>query len=53
MVYMQVMNIMIFIEIHMKKSSQFSFKHNELGVSCLVYTEDTITKTNDGGIDSM
>ena len=36
-----------------EKSSQFSFKHNELGVCCLVYTEDTITKTNDGGIDSM
>ena len=35
------------------KPSQFAFKRNEDGVRCLVYSEDTITKTNDGGIDSL
>ena len=33
--------------------SQFSFKRNMLGQRCLVYTEDTITKTNDGGLAHM
>ena len=35
------------------KPSQLTFKRNEDGVRCLVYSEDTITKTNDGGIDSL
>ena len=33
--------------------SQFSFQHDSKGVRCLVYTEDTVTKTNDGGLNSM
>ena len=33
--------------------SQLSFKRNEDGLRCLVYTEDCITKTNDGGLKSM
>ena len=32
------------------KASQLSFEHNTDGVRCLVYREDTCTKTNDGGI---
>ena len=35
------------------KASQFEFKCNDSGVHCLVYSEDTVTKTNDGGIDSL
>ena len=35
------------------KPSQLTFKRNKDGVRCLVYSEDTITKTNDGGIDSL
>ena len=35
------------------KLSQFSFKRNDTGARCVVYEEDTITKTNDGGINSM
>ena len=35
------------------KPSQFSFKRNDSGVRCLVYQEDTITKTNGGGLDSL
>ena len=35
------------------KPSQFSFQRNCKGVHCLVYTEDTVTKTNDGGLASM
>ena len=35
------------------KASQFSFQRNESGVRCLVYTEDTVTKTNDGGLSHM
>ena len=35
------------------KPSQFTFKRNEDGVRCLVYSEDTITKTKDRGIDSL
>ena len=33
--------------------SQFSFQHDSKGVRCLVYTEDTVTKMNDGGLNSM
>ena len=35
------------------KMSQFTFQRNSLGQRCVVYTEDTITKTNDGGLDSI
>ena len=35
------------------KPSQLSFKRNSEGECCLVYTEDTTTKTNDGGLKSM
>ena len=34
-------------------ASQITFKHNAEGVRCLVYTEDTVTKTHDGGLNSM
>ena len=34
-------------------ASQISFKRNDAGVRCAVYTEDCTTKTNDGGINSM
>ena len=34
-------------------SSQFSFECNEFGLKCLVYREDTITKTNRGGLKDM
>ena len=34
-------------------SSQFSFEMNSEGVNCLVYREDTITKTNQGGLKDM
>ena len=37
----------------LKSPSQFSFKRNEKGVRCLVYQEDTTSKTNDGGINHM
>ena len=33
--------------------SQLQFKRNEKGVRCLVYTEDCVTKTNDGSLSSM
>ena len=33
--------------------SQLQFKRNEKGVRCLVYTEDSTTKTNDGSLKSM
>ena len=33
--------------------SQLSFECNGLGVRCLVYKEDTVTKTNRGGIRDM
>ena len=33
--------------------SQLQFKRNGKGVRCLVYTEDSMTKTNDGGLASM
>ena len=33
--------------------SQFTFQRNDKGVRCVVYTEDTVTKTHDGGLNSM
>ena len=33
--------------------SQFSFEENSLGIRCLVYREDNITKTNRGGLHDM
>ena len=36
-----------------EKSSQFSFQKNSKGQRCVVYTEDTTTKTNDGGLASL
>ena len=35
------------------RRSQFIFRRNFLGVRCLVYEEDTVTKTNDGGLANM
>ena len=35
------------------KKSQFSFKRNDKGDRCVVYEEDSITKTNDGGLASI
>ena len=35
------------------RRSQFIFKRNFVGVRCLVYEEDTVTKTNDGGLVNM
>ena len=35
------------------KSSQLSFQRDSNGVRCLVYHEDTSTKTNDGGLKQM
>ena len=35
------------------KNSQFSFQRNSKGQRCVVYTEDTVTKTNDGGLASL
>ena len=35
------------------KLSQFSFQRNQKGQRCVVYTEDTVTKTNDGGLASL
>ena len=35
------------------KDSQITFKKNESGVRCAVYTEDAVTKTHDGGLKSM
>ena len=32
---------------------QFAFQRNDDGKQCLVYTEDTVMKTNDGGMSSM
>ena len=34
-------------------TSQFSFLPNEMGLKCLVYTEDSVTKTNKGGLKDM
>ena len=36
-----------------KKKSQFSFEKNSKGQTCVVYQEDTITNTNNGGLNSM
>ena len=33
--------------------SQLSFRRNKTGIRCLVYQEDTVTKTNDGGLNHM
>ena len=35
------------------KKSQFSFQRNDAGKRCVVYNEDMVTKTNDGGLASM
>ena len=35
------------------KPSQLQFKINSKGEKCLVYTEDTVTKANDGGLANM
>ena len=35
------------------KPSQLSFQTNEFGDKCIVYTEDTVTKTHDGGLADM
>ena len=35
------------------KPSQFSFERNQIGKRCVVYHEDTVTKTNDGGLKHM
>ena len=34
-------------------SSQLSFELNEFGIRCLVYREDSVTKTNKGGLRDM
>ena len=36
-----------------KKLSQIQFKHSSKGQRCVVYSEDSITKTNDGGLSSL
>ena len=33
--------------------SQLNFEQNSLGITCLVYREDTVTKTNRGGLRDM
>ena len=38
---------------HLGRNSQLSFEHNKKGVRCLVFHEDTVTKTNDGGLADM
>ena len=35
------------------KDSQLQFKYNTKGQKCLVYTEDMVTKANDGGLTNM
>ena len=35
------------------KPSQLSFERDSKGVWCLVYREDSVTKTNDGGLSSL
>lgn len=35
------------------KASQISFEQNEKGIMCMVYCEDSVTKTHDGGIRDM
>ena len=34
-------------------TSQFSFEQNSMGIRCLVYREDSVTKTNKGGLKDM
>ena len=36
-----------------EKPSQLTFERDGNGVRCLVYREDTSTKTNDGGLKQM
>ena len=36
-----------------KKLSQIQFKCSSKGQRCVVYSEDSITKTNDGGLNSL
>ena len=35
------------------EKSQISFERSESGVECLVYREDSVTKTHDGGLNDM
>ena len=35
------------------QKSQLNFEHNSKGVRCLVYREDSVTKTHDGGLNDM
>ena len=35
------------------QKSQISFQNNDQGVRCMVYQEDSITKTHDGGLNDM
>ena len=35
------------------KKSQISFEYNSSGVKCLVYHEDSVSKTQDGGLADM
>ena len=35
------------------RGSQLSFERDSEGVRCLVYREDTVTKTNDGGLKNL
>ena len=35
------------------KPSQISFRINDFGEKCLVYQEDSVTKTHDGGLNDM
>ena len=37
----------------LEKPSQIQFEHDSSGVRCLVYREDSVTKTNDGGLKHM
>ena len=34
-------------------TSQLSYEYNSLGIKCLVYREDTVMKTNQGGLKDM
>ena len=38
---------------NINQRSQFSFVHNPKGVKCIVYQEDHVTKTHDGGLKDM
>ena len=35
------------------KDSQLSVRYNEFGEKCILYQEDTVTKTHDGGLSDM